>query len=268
MPQPIRVSTAKRRSEIMARTIQVGELHPCDVFLYHGNSTVSQLIQWFSSSEYSHSSIFDGSKVVEAVTEGVLSRSIAESVVHTVHVDVWRLKKWGHPIGSPELPAEPVLSVVANYEAEGGRFAYEQVLLLALLCTTRRLPLPFLRWVLDGAAALLENLIDEKREPMVCSELVFRCFSEAGSEYVPRIRGVDIRAKVETLHMPDRPLSQMSESDRAVAEFLDRYAAARGGRSGVELLASALEADPNFITPCDLQHSPDFTRIGRLEFPS
>ena len=252
----------------MASDIALSELRPCDLLLYHGDSPVAHLIQWFNGSDYSHASIYDGAKVVEAIAEGVTSRDVAVSVSDSVYVDVWRLKKEGHFIGSHELPAAPVLEVLSSYAAEGARYAYEELLLLALLCMARRLPLPFLRWALDSAAALLEDLVDEQREPMICSELVFRCFSEAGDEYYPRVRGVDIRAKIETLHAPGRKLRSMSEVDRAVAEFLDRYAAAKHKRSRDELLMAAVEADPNFVTPCDLNRSPDFIKIGRLRHPS
>ena len=44
----------------MDRDITVQELKPCDILLYHGDSTVAQLIQWFDGSEYSHSSVYDG----------------------------------------------------------------------------------------------------------------------------------------------------------------------------------------------------------------
>ncbi|NTU92510.1 MAG: hypothetical protein HGB29_00175 [Chlorobiaceae bacterium] len=252
----------------MPATISVNELRAGDVLLYHGESAVSQLIQWFSGSEYSHSSIFDGAAVVEAVAEGIVRRTIDESLAHTRYVDVWRLKKGGHVLGEPELPAAPVLDVTARYAAQGGRFSYEELLLLALLCTTRRVPLPFLRWALDAAASLLNDLIDEEREPMVCSELVFRCFSEAGPEYSPRIRGVDLRAKLEYLHLPGQPKRSMSAADREVAAFLDKYAAAKRIRSRDELLLAAVEADPNFVTPADLKRSPDFTKFGRLQHPT
>jgi hypothetical protein len=251
----------------MAKDIAFSELCSCDLLLYHGDSPVSQLIQWFSGSEYSHASIYDGSLVVEALMEGVKKNDVAVSVADSVYVDVWRLKKEGHLIGSPQLPYGPVLDLVVTYAAEGGRYAYEELLLLALLCTTRRLPLPFLRWALDSAASWLEEIVDEEREPMTCSELVFRCFSEAGAEYCPRIRGVDIRAKVETLHAPGRALRSMSETDRAVAQFLNRYATAKRKGSRDELLMAAVEADPNFVTPADLKRSPDFTKIGRLQRP-
>jgi len=248
----------------MAADIAFDELRPCDVLLYHGDSPVSQMIQWFDGTEYIH----DGSKVVEAIVEGVKKRDAAVSVAKSMYVDVWRLRKEGHFIGSTELPAGPVIDVVGRYADEGARFAYEELLLLAMLCTTRRLPLPFLRWALDSAASFLEELADEDREPMVCSELVFRSFSEAGDGYCPRIRGVDIRARLETLHTPGRAVRRMSGSDRAVAQFLDRYAAARKKESRDELLMVAVEADPNFITPGDLKKSPDFRKIGRLQRPS
>ncbi|NTV02563.1 MAG: hypothetical protein HGB04_07235 [Chlorobiaceae bacterium] len=252
----------------MARDIPISELRPCDVLLYHGDSVVSQVIQWFDGTEYGHASIYDGEMVVEAIAEGVVTNDVASSAAGSLFVDVWRMRKDGHFIGSPGLPEGPVLDVVAKYSSEGGRYAAEELLLLALLCTTRRLPMPFLRWALDRASSWLEELVDEEREPMICSELVFRCFSEAGGEYYPRIRGVDIRAKVETLHMPGQPLRRMSPADREVAEFLDRYAAARSMGSRDRLLMAAVEADPNFITPGDLKRSPDFTKVGRLRLPS
>lgn len=248
----------------MPATIHVSDLCPCDVLLYHGDSTISHLIQWFSGSEYSHTSIYDGAMVLEAVADGVKKHTVEESVSSSVYVDVWRLKKEGHLIGSPELPVQPVLDIIATYAAEGARYAYEELLMLAFLCTTRRVPLPFLRWALDKAAALLEELIDENREPMICSELVFRCFSEAGSDYYPRIRGVDIRAKLETMHMPGRSIRSMSPADREVANFLKKYAEAKKLGSRDELLMAAREADPNFVTPRDLKKSPDLSFIGRL----
>jgi hypothetical protein len=249
----------------MARHIPISDLRPCDVLLYHGDSAVSQVIQWFDGSDYGHASIFDGSMVVEALSGGVTRNEVGVSVAGSIFVDVWRMNRDGHSIGSPELPDGPVLDVVGRYAGEDGRYACEEMLLLALLCTGRRLPQPFLRWAFDRAASWLDGLADEGREPMLSSELVFRCFSEAEGGYGPRIIGVDIRAKVETLHMPGRARRRMSPSDRLVAEFLDRYASTRHKETRDELLMAAIEADPNFITPGDLSRSPDFTKIGRLQ---
>ena len=248
----------------MPNEIGVQDLMPCDVLLYHSEATISQLIQWFDGSEYSHTSIYDGDMVVEAIEDGVRRRTLAVTMADTVYADVWRLRKEGHTIGSPALPAAPVLEVIEKYVAESDRYAYEEILLLALLCTSRRLPLPFLRWALDRAADLLVSMAENGKEPMICSELVYRCFSEAGQEYEPRIRGVDIRARIEILHAPVPEGAVMKESDRVVAEFLDRYATAKKFEMRDELLMRAMEADPNFVTPKDLKKSPDFVKLGRL----
>lgn len=248
----------------MPDIIRPGDLHPCDVLLYHGDSAVAQLIQWFGGSRYCHASIYDGAMVIEAIAEGVRRRSLEESAAGSAHVDVWRLKTDEGLIGSAGLPAEPVLGVASRYAAENGRYAYEALLLLALLSTTRRLPLPFLRWVLDGAASVLNDLVDEAKEPMICSELVFRCFSGAGERYCPRIRGIDLRARLETMHLPGRPKRTMSSADREVADFLDTYAKAKKLGSRDELIMAAIGADPNFVTPRDLHKSPDLFMAGRL----
>jgi len=202
--------------------------------------------------------------VVEAIPEGVRRRALKTTMKDTIYADVWRLRKEGVFIGSPELPAEPVLEMIRRYVDEGDRFAYEEVVLLAILCTTRRIPLPFLRWALDRAAALLVRMVDGGKEPMACSELVYRCFDDAGQEYHPRIRGVDIRAKIEIQHPPAQPDEAIRDADRLVTEFFDLYASAKHMETRDDLLMRAMEADPNFVTPKDLKKSPDFEKIGRL----
>ena len=252
----------------MVKDLTVTDLCPCDILLYHGDSALSQLIQWFDGSEYSHSSVFDGERVAEAIPEGVQRRSVAVTMEDTLFVDVWRLRKDGEFIGSAQLPTKPVLDMIDRYVDEGDRFAYEEVVLLALLCTSRRLPLPFLRWALDHAASILVDMVDGGKEPMICSELVYRCFAEAGEEYRPRITGVDIRAKIEILHAPGRQLEVMTDADRLVLEFLEKYATSKHLATRDDLLMAAVEADPNFVTPKDLKKSPDFVKIGRLARPS
>lgn len=102
--------------------------------------------------------------VTEAIPDGVVQHSVAVSMEHTEYVDVYRLKKNGVFVGSPELPAEPVLQVIAHYAALHDRFAYEEMVLLALLSTTCRLPLPFLRGILDSGAAIIADMLDEGRQ--------------------------------------------------------------------------------------------------------
>jgi len=251
----------------MERDVEINELRPCDVLLYHGYSTTSRLIQWFDGSEYSHSSIFNGHLVTEAVQEGVLQRTVEESLEHTEYVDVYRLRKNGISIGSPELPAEPVLQVIAHYADLHDRFAYEELVLLALLCTTRRLPLPFLRDILDSAAAVIADMLDEGRQPMVCSELVYRCFAEASPAYRPRIRGLDLKSRLEIKQRKIMERVQQSDTDAVIADFLQLYANAKNIRPERELMKALGETEADFVTPKDLKKSPDFVKTGRLIRP-
>lgn len=254
-----------RGGKAMERDVAAGDLKPCDILLYHGYSTVSQLIQWFDGSEYSHSAVYDGSMVVEAVRKGVIRDTVQESMAHTEYVDVYRLRKNGGFIGSGSLPYDPVLTVAGRYAAEGGRFSYEEVVLLALLCTTRRLPLPFLRWAFDRAASLLNSMVEGGKEPMVCSELVYRCFSEAGDGYRPGIRGADARSRIAVPHLK---AEKTTEADRAVDAFMSRYAAAKRSRAVKQPGIAGFEPEPDFVTPKDLKRSPDLVKIGRLVRPS
>ncbi len=78
------------------------------------------------------------------------------------------------------------------------RYGYEQILLLALLVSTQQIAwewIPgiasFVRDALDAAAAELASLTAAGRGPMICSELVYRCYEEAGEQYHIRIVGAD-----------------------------------------------------------------------------
>jgi hypothetical protein len=252
----------------MERDIDINELKPCDILLFHGYSTISRLIQWFDGSEYSHSAVYDGSLVTEAVREGVRSVTVKVSMEHTEYVDVYRLKKNGEFIGSELLPSEPVLQVIEKYSREGERFSYEEVLLLAILCTTRRLPLSFLRWALDSAADILNEMIDGDKEPMVCSELVYRCFSEAGVLYRPRIKGADVKLKIAQNLVRPEPGKTPTKSAEASAAFLQLYSEAKNRHSSEQGVKLYFEPDSDFVTPKDLKKSPDFVKIGRLIRPA
>ncbi|MBN1279912.1 MAG: hypothetical protein JW989_09140 [Chlorobiaceae bacterium] len=253
----------------MILDVTVDDLRPCDILLYHGYSTTSRLIQWFDGSVYSHSSVFNGIVVTEAVPDGVVQRSVAVSMEHTEYVDVYRLRKKGVFVGSPELPVEPVLEVIERYAALKDRYAYEGILLLALLCTTRRLPLPFLRGILDSAASVIADMLDEGRQPMICSELVYRCFAEASPAYRPRIRGVDLKARIEKkFGTAGTFLSRsVTPADTAALDFLRLYVGARNLPSERVLPKALGEPEADFVTPKDLKKSPDLVKIGRLIRP-
>jgi hypothetical protein len=78
----------------------------------------------------------------------------------------------------------PVAAISDHYLATPNRYGYEQILLLAFLGTTRRIPVtpllaPLLRKILDSAANLVSQLTNKGREALICSEYVYRCYREA-----------------------------------------------------------------------------------------
>jgi len=263
----------------MRTMLKSSELQPGDVLLYSGSSFLDSLIRFFDGSEYNHSSIFDGTDVAEAVAAGVVSDSIAESIQDQDYVDIYRFNSDdGTPLGGPGYPPDPVLGRIAYYVAQHDRYAYEQLLLLALLTTTRRLPFigwvpglaSLLRTILDGAAEALNQIIAAGKQPMICSELVYRCYSEAGDKYGLEIVGAEIVARNSLYELALRGSTSLGPGDQESREiqdllaasqtFLRRYAIARRPRAPL----SVAQVVADFVTPRDLKTSPNLLCIGRL----
>ena len=163
----------------MPETISRNDLAAADVLLYRGEGWLSRAIQFFDGTEMSHAGLFlgDGS-VGEAIGQGLVRRTLAASI-GTGHprVVARRLKQ------TPSTYS-PVLDQAEGFLAEGQRYGYEQLLLLAFLALTRKLKVTpvlraLLRSVLDSAAAVVTRLTAAGREPMICSEFVFRCYDGA-----------------------------------------------------------------------------------------
>ncbi|HTZ38604.1 MAG TPA: hypothetical protein VMB77_00485 [Syntrophales bacterium] len=167
----------------MKRDIPISQLMPGDILLYRSAGWISNAIRLIDRSAVSHAGLFlgrcggKGRVVGEAIREGLIRRELAKSVEHAEGVESRRLKK---------LPVslDPVLQRAEYYLESGERYAYEQILLLAFLCITRELAGSsvlgrLVRETLDAAAAYLLRLFDAGRQPMICSEFVFRCYGEA-----------------------------------------------------------------------------------------
>jgi hypothetical protein len=165
------------------RDIPIAQLMPGDVLLYRSKGLISDAIRLIDRSEVSHAGLFlgryqeMGRTVGEAIREGVVRRELPKSLDHAEWVESRRLK---------ESPAsiDPVLERAAHYLKSGERYAFEQILLLAFLSITRHLAGSsvlgrLIRETLDAAAAFLLRLFNTGRESMICSEFVYRCYSEA-----------------------------------------------------------------------------------------
>ena len=165
----------------MSDTIGVSDLLPADVLLYKGTSFISRGIQFFDGTDFSHASLYLGDgKVGEAIASGLERSDIHKSVHGAEWVKVYRLKN-----RPPDVSV--VLDKAKEYLDDGPRYGYEQILLLAFLSLTRKLKVTpslavFIRRVLDAAATTLTRLQSQNREPMICSEFVYRAYDEAVPE--------------------------------------------------------------------------------------
>jgi hypothetical protein len=147
-----------------------------DIILYHGDSLLAKLIQFFDGTEMNHASIYLGEGVVgEALGGGLTRRTIDDSIKDDDYVVVRRLK-------TDPGTMQPVVNKAADYLSIGNRYGFEQILLLAFLGLTRKLHVNrYLEWLLrkifDRAA---EWLMDHgNKQPMICSEFAYRCYDEA-----------------------------------------------------------------------------------------
>ena len=156
--------------------ITKSDLQDADVMLYHGNTWVAKAIRFFDGTDVNHAGLYvGGEKVDEALANGLTERGLQESIEADAYVIIRRLKS--HP-GT----MTPVLKKAKAYIATGNRYGFEQIVLLAFLGLTRKLQVnATLQWlmrkVLDDAADLLMG--HGGRQPMICSEFVYRCYDEA-----------------------------------------------------------------------------------------
>jgi hypothetical protein len=166
----------------MKRDIPIAQLMPGDVLLCRSKGWICDAIRFIDRSEVSHAGLFlgryeeKGRTVGEAIREGLIRRELPKSLEHVEWVESRRLKE-------PPASLNPVMERAAHYLKSGERYAFEQILLLAFLCITRNLSGSsvlgrLIRETLDAAAAFLLRLFNTGREPMICSEFVFRCYNE------------------------------------------------------------------------------------------
>ena len=263
---------------ISAQTVTRADLRPGDVLLYHGTATISTLIRFFDGSAYSHTGIYFHDSVLEAVSEGVKLRPLGESIGDVAYVDVYR---WYSPhndtLGSAAYPNAPILSRCEWYHANGDRYAYEELFMLSILASVRRIPvplvMPFVRIYLERASDVLPILLAANKEPMTCSELIYRIYAESDTtgKYRPKLVGTeehgelsDIFSIIRDAAMPIADSIVETNIDKQMNEdnekFLRLYAKAKK-RSD----ARTMWTTSDFVSPHDLVTSPNFRKIGRLE---
>ncbi|GHT47149.1 hypothetical protein FACS189440_06840 [Bacteroidia bacterium] len=157
--------------------IQNSDLKAGDILLYHGKkSWISKAIRKLDGTEYNHAAIYDGEQVIEALSKGIVEKNIADSITDSDPVTVLRL----NPEQADMLP---VVTVAKNYL--GKPYAYEQILLLVVICLFRKIKMnkivaKVVEFILEKTAVLLLNtFVRDGKDALICSELVYRSYNEA-----------------------------------------------------------------------------------------
>jgi hypothetical protein len=152
-----------------------------DVLLFRGSSWISRAIRWFDGSDVNHAGIALGpTALAEATGHGLDDADIRGAIAANERTIQRRLADG--PSG------DPMVAVAKRYLTEGVPYGYHQIVLLALLAATRRIPLPWVakrlvRSALDHAADVLSDYVDrDGRQFMICSEYVYRCYDEASDD--------------------------------------------------------------------------------------
>lgn len=140
------------------------------------------MIRWIDDSDVSHAGLYLGNEEVgEALivgNSGVNVNPLVESVSGCEWVAVRRLP-------ALNVAFDPVVSVGRRYLDQGNKYAFNQIFVLAIVCLIRKVDSgnPLVRRIakraMQEASEFLRRSQAEGKEPMICSEFVFRCYDEA-----------------------------------------------------------------------------------------
>jgi hypothetical protein len=228
----------------MTDIVRMEDLREGDILLYRGTGFISKAIQLFDGTDVSHVSVYMGDgKVGEAIAEGLVERSVRDSVVGNEWVKVFRLVNNPGDYG-------PVITCARGYLDQGNRYAYEQLVILGLLCTTRKLSITpilrrLLRTLLDAASASLTAMVSQNRQPMICSEFAYRAYDETQEgpdhPYVITIPGI-LPLEPEEDGMVVRAMVPQAAAARVHPESLAALFAAPASRTWLQPTERALPA--------------------------
>jgi hypothetical protein len=158
--------------------VDKSKLKDGDILLYKGHKLISRIIQFFDKCDYSHASILmDDGRTLEANPNEVRRWTLADSVsrANSDPVSVVRLQNRPNDM-------QPVLRSAVVYE--GARYAFEQILLLLLICSLRNARrnnffFRLVRKAIEIAGSILIAITGGNKKAMICSELVYRAYNEA-----------------------------------------------------------------------------------------
>lgn len=220
------------------RQLTRDDLAAGDILLYRVTDSIknlhSALIRKLDGTEVSHAGLFMGGCVAEALAvgehAGLGTQPLTDSIAGCDWVAVRRLR---HVPGD----MQPVLGTAQMYLDQGNRYAYGQILLLAMVCSTRKLNLnnPLLRRIvysaINNAAAFVRRMQSGGKQPMICSEFVYRDYDEA------------LPDKVDPYSIEIEPLWPAAARPRLLGRRRRAEKAVAAGHSHPESLLGQLQAE-------------------------
>jgi len=271
--------------------IPVKDLRPGDLLLHYSKGEISKLIQWVSDSDYSHvAMVFEPGLLAEAISGGVgFDHSLAKRAADTINfhrIDAAR------PTRPDPLPAAALQRLQDSAKAlKGSKFALNQMFELGLICAVKNKAPPdiatkkLVTWI-------LETLVPQDPQRLVCSEFVYLAFHGAKVPELDPVITVQTRArrpfpKIDWValwreyehasgqHAPaiaadTTALSSVTVPDHIANAVTLRYQAAvthtsnllrPGLHSGAGDLHSPA-TNPEIVLPQDLAGSPTFRVLG------
>jgi hypothetical protein len=281
------------------------DLRAGDVLLSCGCEALSELIRRLDGGLYSHAAVWDGEFAVDATERGVVRNQLEKDEAEQWYMDAYRWHA-AHPnddpdLGSAEYPSKPVLDESDKIVRQGTAFAYDELVLAALVIWLSNQPAD--RWLRAAARLLLSRfeawLLEKIRKPgktaMVCSETVARSFDQAKQppDYTIQVivDGSRDAAAIAAAVKAERailagvrptlpaPASSYDALKRRYGQLLVRsktedererlleFAEANlvSGAKAVRLMdAGHRGIPPSCVTPRDLQRSPNLRKLGRL----
>jgi len=162
--------------------MRTNDLQSGDVLLYSSQTLIGKLIRKLDGTEVAHAGIYLGNGMVgEALMvgrPGIHANATVASFQGANWIDVRRLP-------DRRLDRQPVMNVANQYIEDGNRYAYAEILLVATICLTRKLNLhdsllgKISFAAMNKANKFIAQLTARGKQPMICSEFVYRCYDEA-----------------------------------------------------------------------------------------
>lgn len=174
--------------------IHITDLKPGDVLLFKAEEGwISKAISLLTASDVSHSAIYMGQNILSDLGQaGLFCHTISESGET-------------RPIYARRIHAkanlEPVLQAARGLIAGKQPYDMPALVMLGLILLYRDWPIhlipkEFVTHLLMEATAALDTFINQQRhpgqQPMVCSQYVFQCFTNAGPSYALQVHNGNI----------------------------------------------------------------------------